>query len=63
MSLTTLLNGDLASGSGHNSDKTIKIWNPEDGTLNNTKYIWVLKTLSHGYLASASYIEIKILNP
>ena len=31
--LTTLPNGDLASGS---DDKTIKIWNPNDGTLKQT---------------------------
>jgi hypothetical protein len=45
--LTTLLNGDLVSGS---DDTTIRIWNPHDGTLNRTlnggSFITALTTLT-----------------
>jgi WD40 repeat protein len=70
-SLTTLQNGDLVSGSG---DRTIKIWNPNNGklkrTLNGlTHGVRALATLQDGYLLSGSSIfeanscQIKIWNP
>jgi WD40 repeat protein len=55
-SLTTLLNGDLASGS---YDTTINIWNPIDATLKKTLKghscgVYSLTTLLNGDLASGS---------
>jgi WD40 repeat protein len=54
--LTVLQNGDLASGS---DDKTIKIWNPIDGTLKrtltgHTNSVLALTVLQNGDLASGS---------
>ncbi len=64
--LTTLSNGDLASGS---DDVIIKIWNPNDGTLKttftgNTGGINSLKTTLNGDLVCAGYDQVnKIWNP
>ena len=54
--LEVLDNGYLASGSG---DKTIKIWNPYNGTLIQTltghnASIWSLQNIKNGRLASSS---------
>jgi WD40 repeat protein len=63
--ITTLPNGDLISGS---SDKTIKIWNPNDGKLKrtingHTHYVRALTTLPNGDLVSGSDdMTIKIWN-
>ena len=64
-SLTTLPNGDLASGS---DDETIKIWNPNDGKLKRTLRVYsgsvvALKTFPNGDLASYSDGEVNIWNP
>ena len=55
--LKLLENGDLVSGS---ADKTIQIWNIEDGTVKrtlsgHTKYVFALKGLDNGDLISGSY--------
>ena len=61
--LATLSNGNLASGS---YDYTIKIWNPNTGSLvytltGHTFWVLTLATLSNGNLASGSYdFTIKI---
>ena len=61
--LTLLENGYLVSGS---SDRTIKIWNLEDGTVKRTltghyKYVFALKELENRDLVSGSADEaIKI---
>jgi WD40 repeat protein len=58
-----LQNGDLASGS---DDLTIKIWNPNNGTLKRTLnghnlHVNALTVLQNGDLASGSwYNTIKI---
>ena len=57
-SLVVLPNGDLASGSG-SGDNTIKIWNPNDGTLKttltgHTRDVESLVVLPNGDLASGS---------
>ncbi len=54
--LTVLQNGDLASSS---ADATIKIWNPNNGTLKRTlnghnSSVWSLTVLQNGDLASGS---------
>ena len=60
--LSTLSNGNIASGSG---DKTIKIWNVSTGecihTLNgHTSCVYALTTLSDGKIGSGSDNTIKI---
>jgi WD40 repeat protein len=61
-----LLNGNLASGS---FDNTVKIWNPNAGSLiytlaGHTDYIYSLAVLPKGYLASGSYeYTTKIWDP
>jgi WD40 repeat protein len=63
--LTILQNGDLVSGS---DDSTIKIWNPNDGTLKrtlngHTGWVRSLTTLPNGDLVSGSDdCRIKIWN-
>ena len=65
-SLFGLQNGYLASGSG---DQTIKIWNPNDGTLKqaltgHSADVKLLLVLPNGGLASASKDKtIKIWSP
>jgi len=56
VALITLPNGDLVSGSW---DNTIKIWNPNDGTLKrtlngHTSEVRALTTLPNGDLVSGS---------
>ena len=63
-SLAVLPNGHLASGS---DDKTIKIWNPTDGSVIRTlsghsSEVLALAVLPNGHLASGSYLDIKIWN-
>ncbi|RNA10706.1 serine threonine kinase [Brachionus plicatilis] len=64
-SLIVLKNGDLASGS---ADKTINIWNTDNGnkklTLNNhSAGIWSLALLNNGDIVSGSHDKsIKIWN-
>ncbi len=55
--LTILENGDIVSGS---VDKSIKIWNINDGSLKrtlngHTHHILALTSLSNGDLVSGSY--------
>ncbi|CAF1635084.1 unnamed protein product, partial [Didymodactylos carnosus] len=63
--LAVLTNGELASGS---FDKTIKIWNPKDGTVKRTLKahfpVWILISLPNGDLVSGSNANsIIIWNP
>jgi WD40 repeat protein len=64
--LTALPNGDLVTGL---TDMTIKIWNPNDGTLKrtlngHTGRVYSLTTLSNGDLVSGSFGQsIQIWNP
>jgi WD40 repeat protein len=66
MALATLPNGNLASGS---YDSSIKIWNPNTGTLVytlilHTNTVFALATLQNGNLASSSGdTSICIWNP
>jgi WD40 repeat protein len=66
MALTILPNGDIVSGS---VDITIKIWNPNDGTLKqtlngHTNWVNALATLPNGDIVSGSSDKtIKIWSP
>jgi len=66
LSIATLPNGNLASGSW---DKTVKIWNPNTGSLvytltGHTNGVFTLAIFPNGNLASGSYdFTIKIWNP
>jgi WD40 repeat protein len=64
MTLATLPNGNLASGS---ADSTVKIWNPNTGSLlctlsGHKGYVWTLATLTNGNLASGSVHPDPIIN-
>ena len=60
--LALLQNGDLVSGSW---DKTIKVWNVDNGTVKRTltghiSFIFAFKVLDNGDLVSGSYDRIKV---